>query len=101
MKRAISTYLFCVVVLVIGSGANTLTNRSNCAAIQSNTIGISENTQSIESLATLQEQSVETKQRMSEILETIQTAIDKQGRVLSDNAEQMRALSEKMGVSDE
>lgn len=101
LKKAISTYLFCVVVLVIWIAANTLAIRSNYGHIQSNTIDISKNAQNIELLATLQQQSVETNQLLIETLERMETAIYEQGRLIERSVEQTRQFIEKMEATNE
>ena len=94
MKKAISTYLFCVVVLVIWIGANTLT-------IRKNTVRSVENAHNIESLTTLQEQSAETNQLLLETLGRMEAAIDKQGKMMKKSFEQTQQVLEKMEATNE
>lgn len=75
---------------LIWIGANTL-------AIRKNTVRSVENTQSIDSLATLQEQSEKNSQLIIEMLGAMQTALDEQGKMIEESLGQTQQFIEKMG----
>lgn len=83
-----------MVLLIIWIGANTI-------AIRKNTVRSVENSQSIDSLTALQEQSEKNSQLIITMLERLIDQIDEQGEVLMESTAQMKRLSEQMGVSNE